>query len=136
MREAAVQLQTSIRGLCTAASHVGWLLSSQEAVPASGVGIASAAESNAWRELQQCCMLEPCSHLRANPAAAATYEAKEEDKDVEMRAFQGCCMQPGPRAALEVLSGGINLRKTSLKASVGRQQNSVCHQLYKRSLTK
>lgn len=67
---------------------------------------------------------------------SALCEAKEEDKGAEMRAFQGCCMQPGPRAVLEVLSGGINLRKTSLKASVGRQQNSVCHQLYKRSLTK
>lgn len=52
-----------------------------------------------------------------------------------MRAFQGCCMQPGALAALEVLSGGINLRKTSLKASVGRERNSVCHQIYKRSLT-
>lgn len=94
--------------------------------------------------LQKAMLGESCSSAACwSPAATLEqtqllqqHEAKEEDKDAEMRAFQGCCMQPGPRAALEVLSGGINLRKTSLKASVGRQQNSVCHQLYKRSLTK
>lgn len=82
--------------------------------------------------------MEPCSHLRATPAAAATFcfiRSEGGSQGAEMRAFQGCCMQPGALAALEVLSGGINLRKTSLKASVGRERNSVCHQIYKRSLT-